>query len=247
MKITDEMLSAAAPKARELLLDSLPPEEALPEVQVSARFQTRMERLHRRWKLTRAAKTAARYLGRTAAVLLLLLGTASAGILTAAAVQGKALDLVRHIYDTYIVVESPSYPGRQLKYSALYPVELGYLPEDMDIAFSSLIQNNTRYSVALRPESVIRDGSYKGPQIYRGALCELRQQLILPDESFYLAYTTEGTEAETFTFQDYTAEIHTKGDMTTMRWFDENIYYELYGNIGVSELKKIAENLIFYK
>ena len=239
MKITDEMLSAAAPKARDLLLDSLPSD--IPSQDVSAEFQQKMEKLHRKYTCIRLLKQTARVLRKTAAILLILLGITSAGILTVAAVQGKALDLMIYIYEEYIVYKSPSYPGREVVYDELYPITLGWLPYNMSIAFENVLKDGTDHSIALRENGQRPDTIKKGTQ------GELQRRLIRPGDDFMVAFTTEGVQHETFTFGEFTADVYIKDNMTTIRWFDQNIYYELYGNFGTDTLKKIAENIIFDK
>lgn len=239
MKITDKMLSAAAPKARDLLLDSLPAD--MPNHDASPEFQKKMETLHRKYKCIRLLKQTARALRKTAAILLILLGIASAGVLTVAAVQGKALDLIIHIYKEYIVYESPSYPGREVMYEELYPIKLGWLPYDMDIAFENLLKDGTDHSITLR------ENGQRPNTIKRGVQGELQRRLIRPGDDFMVAFTTEGAQHETFVFGEFTADVYIKDGLTTIRWFDQNIYYELYGNFGTETLKKVAENIIFYK
>lgn len=247
MKITDEMLSAAAPLARDLLLDSLPPDDQIPAHTFSPEFEEKIQKLRRRYRWKQRGKRALVYLRKTVAVVLMVLGLSFAGLLTAAAAQGKFLDLFIHVYENYIVYESLSYPGRELEYTELYPVELGYLPGDMEISFTTLIKDGTQRRIDIRPKIAIWDGSVNGPGIYDGPICGLQQQLIRPGDNFMVAFTTEDTVHETFEFQGFTAEIYTKDDLSTIRWFDNNIYYELYGNFGLEELKKIAENIIFQK
>lgn len=245
MKITDEMLSAAAPKARDLLLDSLPAD--MPNHDASPEFHKKMETLHRKYKCIRLLKQTARVLQKTAAILLILLGIASAGVLTVAAVQGKALDLIIHIYKEYIVYESPSYPGREVMYEELYPIKLGWLPYHMDIAFENLLKDGTDHSIALRNADQIPNMGYANGAKYKGAKGELQRRLIRPGDDFIVAFTTEGAQHETFVFGEFTADVYIKDDLTTIRWFDQNIFYELYGDFGTETLKKVAENIIFYK
>ena len=245
MKISDEMLSAAAPQARDLLLDSLPSD--IPTHDFSTEFQREIKKLHRKYKCIRLLKQTARVLRKTAAILLILLGITSAGVLTAAAVQGKTLELVIYIYEEYIVYESPSYPGREVAYDALYPIKLGWLPSNMGIAFENLLKAGTDHSIVLRESHQIFNNKYKNGAKYKGAKGELQRQLIRPGDDFLLAFTTDGAQHETFTFGEFTAEVYIKDNMTTIRWFDQNIYYELYGDFGTDTLKKIAENIIFYK
>lgn len=247
MKITDEMLSAAAPLARDLLLDSLPPDDQIPAHTFSPEFEEKIQKLRRRYRWKQRGKRALVYLRKTVAVVLMVLGLSFAGLLTAAAAQGKFLDLFIHVYENYIVYESLSYPGRELEYTELYPVELGYIPDRMGRIHSYVSKEGDYFSIDLRPLDVIKEGSYRGPGVYQGELVELQQQLIRPGDNFMVAFTTEDAVHETFEFQGFTAEIYTKDGMTTLRWFDSNIYYELYGNIAVDELKKIAENIIFQK
>lgn len=245
MKITDEMLSAAAPKARDLLLDSLPSD--IPSQDVSAEFQQKMEKLHRKYTCIRLLKQTACVLRKTAAILLILLGITSAGILTAAAVQGKALDLMIYIYEEYIVYESPSYPGREVVYDELYPITLGWLPSNMSIAFENVLKDGTDHSITLRDADQIPNMGYANGAKYKGSKGELQRRLIRPGDDFMVAFTTEGAQHETFVFGEFTADVYIKEGLTTIRWFDQNIYYELYGDFGTETLKKVAENIIFYK
>ena len=245
MKITDEMLSAAAPRARDLLLDSLPADP--PSHDDSPEFQKKMEKLHRVYRWKRRGKTALRCLRKTAAVVFIVLGVASAGVLTVAAVQGKVLDLVVYIYEEYIVYKSPSYPGREVVYDELYPIALGWVPPNMGIAFENLLKDGTDHSIALRDRSQIPNKGYANGAIYSGSKGELQRRLIRPGDDFMVAFTIEGAQHETFVFGEFTAEVYVKDDLTTIRWFDQNIYYELYGDFGTEALKKVAENIIFYK
>lgn len=244
MKISDEMLSAAAAQARELLMADLPSD--IPSHDFSPEFQQEIEKLHRKYKRTRILKQTSRVLCKTAAMLLILLGIASASVLTIAAVQGKALDLVIHIYEEYIVYESPSYPGHEVAYDELYPITLGWLPPDIGIAFENLLKDGTDHSITLREKSQIPNRGYAYGK-YKGAKGELQRRLIRPGDDFLVAFNIDGAQHETFVFGEFTAEVYIKNNMTTIRWFDQNIYYELYGDFGTDALKKVAENIIFCK
>jgi len=188
VKITDEMLFAAAPKVRDLLLDSLPSD--IPSQDVSAEFQQKMEKLHRKYTCIRLLKQTARVLRKTAAILLILLGITSAGILTAAAVQGKALDLMIYIYEEYIVYESPSYPGREVVYEELYPIKLGWLPYHMDIAFENLLKagvdRDTAYRVLHLNEFMDSSMRYGAELAAKQIADSIRQKSARPSESALL-------------------------------------------------------------
>lgn len=233
MKITDEMLSAAAPKARDLLLDSLPADP--PSHDASPEFRKKMEKLHRAYRWKRRGKTALRCLRKTAVVVFIVLGVASAGVLTVAAVQGSFMDLIVHIYETYITYEVKPTASQDYEYKELYDIHLEYLPSDMNVAFK--LQTASDYQITIRREAR-RLEDVRFVQVY--------QRIITPGERFFTAFEIGDAQPIDFAFSGFNAQIYEKEDQTYIRWFDHNIYYELIGDIGTEELKKIAENIIFY-
>lgn len=51
----------------------------------------------------------------------------------------------------------------------------------------------------------------------------LKQELILPNNRFFTAVST--VDGEVFDFLGFEARITTESGKTTIRWFDQNIYY----------------------
>ena len=76
-----------------------------------------------------------------------------------------------------------------------------------------------------------------------GRFFELTQRLIYNSGDYQTILDTEDSTHEIVYIGGNEAYCNKKGENCSIVWTDENVLYQLYGNIELSELKEIAEKL----
>ena len=91
MEITEEMLYKYAPKAEKLWLNSLPPDDQIPEHQFSRRFERKMKKLIRDQRRSPSMRQFMRIARQTAAVILIVVSLSFSCLMTVEAYRTRIL------------------------------------------------------------------------------------------------------------------------------------------------------------
>lgn len=240
MNITDEMLYQAAPEARDLWLSTLDAGTAQADDPLPPELENLFLQLNRRAQARRRFQRLLNGLKRTAAVIFIALGISFAGLLTVSAFRGEffsLVTLVRENITTYYVdaVTDPDAAG--YVYKTMPKVVLHYGPHYMTIRSQHTLDDGDR--------SFIR--GQKIDPFPSSTFFDLEIHLIRSNSPYTVVYSTQGAEVQQLTINDWDVTACITEDLITLRWFEENLYFELFGrNIPLTELVKIAENVKIY-
>lgn len=128
MEITEEMLYKYAPKAEKLWLNSLPPDDQIPEHQFSRRFERKMKKLIRDQRRSPSMRQFMRIARQTAAVILIVVSLSFSCLMTVEAYRAKFIEVVTEVfYDLTHFTFLSSWSGDV----GLGKIEFGYLPDGM--------------------------------------------------------------------------------------------------------------------
>lgn len=224
MQITDEMLYQYAPEARDVWLSTRLQREEVTDFPVSRNFEHRMKKLLRQqrrpWKLNRVLSAAKR----TAAVAMVVLTISFAGLMTVDAYREKVIEAIVQVFheltEYRFYTEEPEIviPG----------VSFGYIPEGMREVERNITQGKR---------------SFYRYETENGEFFELRQSGISANGSYVRILDTEDACVEDVSLNGREVTIIEKTGSNMILWDDENIVYELYGNVSMDELKEILKNL----
>ena len=147
------------------------------------------------------------------------------GLMSVEACRQKIIEVITQVFPsfTYFRYSTEEEP----KYTALPEVDLTYIPAEFELAESKETESRTRI---LYENDAAR-------------FFEFRQVLILPNGTYDKLLDTENTEAEYFYIGTDEAVAYSGSAQQIVIWTHENIRCEVYGNIGIDELKKIASGV----
>ena len=149
------------------------------------------------------------------------------GLMSVEACRKKVIEVIAQVFPdaTYFQYYLEGEP----KYTVLPEVELTYIPDGFELIDSSVY------------EDLLRD-------IYENAdgdFFEITLMLILPNGSAGRLLDTEETDVEYIYIGGIEATAHDTPKAQSIFWEYENIQCDLYGIIGLDELKKIASGMVF--
>ncbi len=128
MEITEEMLYKYAPKAEKLWLDSLPPDDQIPEHQFSRRFERKMKKLIRDQRRSPSMRQFMRIARQTAAAILIVVSLSFSCLMTVEAYRAKFIEIVTEVfYDLTHFTFFSSWSEDM----GLGGIEFSYLPDGM--------------------------------------------------------------------------------------------------------------------
>lgn len=231
MKLTEEDLHRAAVLADAMELASLPDKNACPQHCFSQQFEQEMEALRGKVARGEIAPYAVRlgwpYYARrgVAAVLLCFLLTYLVAPEVVQAGCAKLMETVRYVVTEYTEYR---YHSTVSEDTAFIPLEIGYLPEGMELA--------EKYEDESELHLLYRNGM----QYFI-----LDQRIITENDRFILGLDTENADIETKLFRGAELELIYKEDRISFIWLYDS--YHIFGkcNLGQEELEKILESLVF--
>lgn len=229
MKITDEMLFDHAAKARNIWLDTLPSDEDLPAVTFSKSFERKMRKLIKQQRRTPRANQILRYMKHTAAAILLIAIVTFGGLMTVEAYREKVIDIVIEVFEEFTYYQFTSKDSEQAdtEQTALPELQFGYIPEGMQET-----ENRTTATGSLRI-------TYEDDQNHFFDLSVIQ----ITNGEYGTILDTEDSDYWEGTINGCEAYFNTKNGCSSIMWIDENIVYDLYGYMEISELKTVAENI----
>ena len=149
------------------------------------------------------------------------------GLMSVEACRRKIIEVITQVfpyatYFTYHITGEPTY-------TVLPEVELTYIPDGFELIDSSVFNG------------VLLD-------IYENAdgdFFEVTLMLMLPNSTSGRLLDTEEIDVEYIYIGDIEATAHDSPKAQSIMWEYENIQCDLYGIIGLDELKKIASGMVF--
>ena len=227
MKITDEMLYASAPKARDFWLSSAFSDD-IPKHHFSHRFNRTMKRLIKEQRRSPRLNHVIHMMRRTAAILLVVATISFSCVMTVDAYREKFIEIVTHVFheltDYHFSKESTS--STPIK-TDLGVISLGFMPDGMDR--TDEYGDGTFYSVSYETEE--------------GIYFDLTCTLITENQDAHKIVDTENAVVQEYSINGEEATIISKGENNTILWTHRNILFQLYGNLPLDIEKQIAENV----
>lgn len=221
----DRLLYAHAGAARDLMLSQLPPDDALPDIPTSPRFQRRMARLIRRTDRPQWAKAALRYAQQAAVIVLVCTALTFSGLMvTSQAFRAQIMAVVTQVFQDLTEFRFSAQEETRQKAGEF---TLSYLPEGMQEVRRS--GNNTQLHIFFEDET--------------GNTMRLTHSIITPNTVATLGLDTEDAEVETFYIRGEQATAISKGLDRTILWTSGNSVYLLTGTIPMEELRLVAEGI----
>lgn len=227
MKITDEMLFEHAAEARDIWLSTLPSDENIPYISTSKAFEKKMQKLIKEQRRTPKTNKILRYMKQTVAAILAVAILSFSGLMTVEAYREKVIEIVVHVFHEltdYRFASEKSEVGD----IALPEISFGYVPEGMQEVMDSIFADNSRYIV------------YEDDH---GNFFELTQTAIGANGAFGTILDTEDSVYEMTDVNGKEAFTNVKDGDSSIFWIEDNVVYDLYGNLDLTKLKSIAEKI----
>lgn len=227
MKITEEMLYKCAPKAEKLWLDSLTPDDQIPEHQFSRRFERKMKKLIRDQRRSPSMRQFMRITRQTAAAILIVVSLSFSCLMTVEAYRAKFIEIVTEVfYDLTHFTFFSSWSGDM----GLGKIEFSYLPDGM-----VEVQRKTFEET-------------QGQTIYfedtEDRQLKVTRSLISDDSSLDIILDTEDVDAITIPFGTGNAFLIIKENTTTLMWEADSYLILMTGDIPSEEIIKVANGII---
>lgn len=227
MKITDEMLYEHAAEARDIWLSTLPDDEDIPDIPTSKKFEKKMQKLIKEQRRTPKTNKILRYMKQTVAAVLAVAILSFGGLMTVEAYREKVVEIVVHVFHEltdYRFASEKSEVGEVV----LPEISFGYVPEGMEEITDNVFADNSRYIV------------YEDDD---GNFFELTQTAIGSNGAFGTILDTEDSNYEMTSINGNEAFSNVKDGNASVLWNYDNVVYDLYGNIELTDLKNIAEKI----
>ncbi|MBR2457515.1 MAG: DUF4367 domain-containing protein [Bacteroidaceae bacterium] len=227
MKITDEMLFEHAAEARDIWLSTLPDDEDIPDIPTSKKFEKKMQKLIKEQRRTPKTNKILRYMKQTVAAVLAVAILSFGGLMTVEAYREKVVEIVVHVFHEltdYRFASEKSEVGEVV----LPEISFGYVPEGMEEITDNVFADNSRYIV------------YEDDD---GNFFELTQTAIGSNGAFGTILDTEDSNYEMTSINGNEAFSNVKDGNASVLWNYDNVVYDLYGNIELTDLKNIAEKI----
>ena len=231
MKITDEMLFEHAAEARDIWLSTLPADEDIPEIQTSKAFEKKMQKLIKEQRRTPKTNKILRYMKQTVAAVLVVVVISFGGLMTVEAYREKVIEIVVHVF--HELTDYRFYSEKSGVDEIVLPeISFEYVPDGMREVEDRITGNNRRYILYERKN---------------GDFFELTQRPITADGSHGKILDTEDSAYETTNINGNEAFSNVKNGNAIIFWSYNNVIYDLYGNLDLTELKEIAEKIKIIK
>ena len=227
MKITDEMLFEHAAEARDIWLSTLPDDEDIPDIPTSKKFEKKMQKLIKEQRRTPKTNKILRYMKQTVAAVLAVAILSFGGLMTVEAYREKVVEIVVHVFHEltdYRFASEKSEVGEVV----LPEISFGYVPEGLEEITDNVFADNSRYIV------------YEDDD---GNFFELTQTAIGSNGAFGTILDTEDSNYEMTSINGNEAFSNVKDGNASVLWNYDNVVYDLYGNIELTDLKNIAEKI----
>lgn len=231
MKITEEMLYKCAPKAEKLWLNTLPPDDQIPEHNFSRRFKRKIRRLIREQRHSPAMRKALQIARQTAAVILIAATISFSCLMTVEAYRAKFIEVITEVF--YDLTHYRFFSSWHQDDTELGEIEFSYLPNGI---------SEVRREVLSEPKSqTIYFENLKGQQL------KFSQQLVNDSIGLDIILDTEDGTTTTVSIGDNSASLIVKDDVSILMWENSSYLMLLSGDFTLDEIIKIASGITVSK
>lgn len=186
-----------------------------------------MQKLIKEQRRTPKTNKILRYMKQTVAAVLAVAILSFGGLMTVEAYREKVVEIVVHVFHEltdYRFASEKSEVGEVV----LPEISFGYVPEGMEEITDNVFADNSRYIV------------YEDDD---GNFFELTQTAIGSNGAFGTILDTEDSNYEMTSINGNEAFSNVKDGNASVLWNYDNVVYDLYGNIELTDLKNIAEKI----
>lgn len=226
MKVTDEMLYQNAAAARDIWLGTMPLDNEISDHEFSQSFERKMKKVIKGQRRPAWIKSSLLFLKRTAAVAMVALVITAAGVMSVDAYRERVIEVVVQVF--HDLTSYRFYTERSDGYKTAPKVDFSYIPDGFELTESRVGETRAYYLFENR----------------EGTFFELDEVVIQPGGDYGMILDTEDSQMEHFYIGDVEAIANSKGSDGNVLWSIENIRFDLYGNIGIEELKEIARGIV---
>lgn len=227
MKITDEMLFEHAAEARDIWLSALPTDKDIPQIQTSKIFEKKMQKLIKEQRRTPKTNKILRCMKQTVAAVLAVVVISFGGLMTAKAYREKVIEIVVHVFRE--LTDYRFYSEKSGVDEIVLPeISFEYVPDGMREVEDRITGNNRRYILYEREN---------------GTFFELTLYPITAGGSYGKILDTEDSAYETTNINGNEVFSNVKNGNAVIFWSYNNVIYDIYGNLDLTELKEIAEKI----
>lgn len=227
MIITDKMLFDHAAEARDIWLSFLPSEAEIPEFQCSKSFSRKMRKLIKAQRHSPKTNQILHYTKRAVAVVLAVAVISFGGLMTVEAYREKVVEVVVRVFNELTDYRFSS-EKTEIEEIVLPELSFGYLPGGM-CEIENGVAGNNRHRIVYENDV--------------GLFFELTLRPIGTDGDYGTILDTENSEYMTLTIRGNNAYANEKDGNSSIVWSENNIVYNLYGNLELTELTAIAEKI----
>lgn len=226
MKITDSELYQFVPKAEELWLSQLPPDEKIPEHIFSKRFERKMGRLLRDQRRSPGARKMVLAAKRIAAAMLIFTTLSFSVLMSVEAYREKFIETVTEVlYDlTHFRFFSTWNDSTKIG-----EITFGYLPEGMVEIDRVYDEDNLKQTIYFEDT--------EGRQLH------INLQMVTDKTAYDVILDTELSDVTKTDISGNEAILVAKGEWAALMWLDDPFVLWVAGELAPAELTQIAEGI----
>ena len=226
MKITYSELYQSVPKAEELWLSRLPPDEKIPEHTFSKRFERKMNRLLRDQRRSSGVRKMVLASKRLAAAMLILAILSFSALMSVEAYREKFIETVTEVlYDLTHFSFFSTWNGS----TKIGETTFGYLPEGMVEIDRVYDQDNLSQTVYFEDT--------EGRQLH------INLQMVTDKTAYDVIWDTELSDVTKTDISGNEAILVAKGEWAALMWLDDPFVLWVAGELAPAELTQIAEGI----
>lgn len=228
MKITDSDLYQYAPKAEELWLSRLPPDEKIPEHTFSKRFKRKMNRLLRDQRRSPGVRKMVLTAKRIAAAMLIFTTLSFSVLMSVKAYREKFIETVTEVlYDLTHFSFFSTWNGNV----KMGDIAFHYLPDGM-------VEINREYD----EDNLSRIIYFEDTE---GRRLQINQQVVTDKTEYEAILDTEQADVIKTTISGNEAVLVVKGEWSALVWLDNPFVLWAAGELTPAELSRVAENIVY--
>lgn len=185
-----------------------------------------MKRLIKAQRRTPKTNKILRYMKQSVAAILAIALLSFGGAMTVQAYRVRVIEIIVQVFNTLT----------DYRFSSEVNHAENATPPDISFDFVPDGMKETRNQITPTRRYIMYEDD-------GGRFFELTQRLIYNSGDYQTILDTEDSTHEIVYIGGNEAYCNEKGENCSIVWTDENVLYQLYGNIELSELKEIAEKL----
>lgn len=228
MKITDSDLYHYAPKAEELWLSQLPPDEKIPEHTFSKRFERKMNRLLRDQRRSPGVRKMVLAAKRIAAAMLIFTTLSFSVLMSVEAYREKFIETVTEVlYDLTHFSFFSTWSGNV----KMGDISFHYLPDGMVEIDRVYDEDNLSQIICFEDAE--------------GRRLQINQQVVTDKTDYEAILDTERADVIKTTISGNEAVLVAKGEWSALMWLDDPFVLWAAGELTLAELTQVAENIVY--